>query len=160
MSRAAVTERRREKARCWRSATRRAAVGPLPSSSKEQRRTTLGLTETEVEWREVEGEQFALPFVPPLLSHSAATAGSHCCASPSKVESHDGAPFVLLWSLPRRGAVFHAAVAIDPRPPPRGFRRRRSSAIVCVLRRHCLIGVFAAVDTVIGVARSQFWSCP
>ncbi|QHO34616.1 uncharacterized protein DS421_9g268470 [Arachis hypogaea] len=74
----------------------RATVGPLPSSSKEQRRTTLGLTETEVEWREVEGERFALPFAPPLLSHSAAAAGSHCCALPSKVESHDGVPFVLL----------------------------------------------------------------
>ncbi|KAL4287443.1 hypothetical protein AHAS_Ahas19G0186700 [Arachis hypogaea] len=101
MSRAAVTERGREKARCWRSVTRCAAVGPLPSSSKEQGRTMLGLRETEVEWREVEGELFALPFVPPLLSHSAAAAGSHRCATPSKAESHDGAPFRLLWSAER-----------------------------------------------------------
>ncbi|KAL4315739.1 hypothetical protein AHAS_Ahas15G0215200 [Arachis hypogaea] len=75
MSHTAVTERGREKTRCWRSVTRCTAVGPLPSSSKEQGRTTLGLRETEVEWREVEGELFALPFVPPLLSHRAAAAG-------------------------------------------------------------------------------------
>ncbi|QHN82357.1 uncharacterized protein DS421_20g695110 [Arachis hypogaea] len=86
MSHAAVTKRRREKARCWRSAARRTAMVPLPSSSKEQGRTTLGLRKTEVEWREVEGELFALPFAPPLLSHTTATAGSHYCASPSKAE--------------------------------------------------------------------------
>ncbi|XP_025685338.1 uncharacterized protein [Arachis hypogaea] len=86
MSRASVTKRRREKARCWRSTTRCAAVGPLPSSSKEQGRTTLGLREAEVVWREVRGELFALPFTPPLLSHSAAAARSHCCPSPSKAE--------------------------------------------------------------------------
>ncbi|KAL4315480.1 hypothetical protein AHAS_Ahas15G0189300 [Arachis hypogaea] len=37
-------------------------------------------------------------------------------------------------SPPRRGAVYHAAVAIDPRPPPQGFRRRHSSAAVHALR--------------------------
>ncbi|KAL4315806.1 hypothetical protein AHAS_Ahas15G0221900 [Arachis hypogaea] len=64
-------------------------------------RPPSSLREIEVEWREVEGELFVLPFTPPLLSHSGATAESHCCASPSKVESHDGAPFVLLWSAER-----------------------------------------------------------
>ncbi|KAL4381181.1 hypothetical protein AHAS_Ahas04G0107800 [Arachis hypogaea] len=62
---------------------------------------TLGLRKTEVEWREVEGELFALLFVPPLLSHSAAATGSHCCASLSKAKSHNGALFVLLWSAER-----------------------------------------------------------
>ncbi|KAL4329430.1 hypothetical protein AHAS_Ahas13G0299300 [Arachis hypogaea] len=35
---------------------------------------------------------------------------------------------------PRRGAVLYAIVAIDPRPPPREFHHRRSSAAVHALR--------------------------
>ncbi|QHO12025.1 uncharacterized protein DS421_15g503280 [Arachis hypogaea] len=44
----------------------------------------------------------------------------------------------------RRGAVFHAAVAIDPRPPLRGFCRRRSSAAIHALFLSLLMVLAAA----------------
>ncbi|XP_020970262.1 uncharacterized protein LOC110268443 [Arachis ipaensis] len=79
-----------------RSATRWAAVGPSPSSSKEQGRTTLGLREAEVVWCEVGGELFESP----LLSRSAAATVSltAVCRRPRKRESHDGAPLLFLQS--------------------------------------------------------------